>query len=241
MEERLQKAMARAGVASRRACEELILAGRVAVNGEVVTVLGTRVDPDVDEVVVDGVVLRLEPPKRYYLLHKPNGTLTTVSDDMGRRTVMDLLDVDTSGLFPVGRLDMDTEGLLIITSDGELAFRLTHPSYEVDKTYIADVRGRPSEEVLGRLRRGVRLEDGVTHPAKDVRLLDSGDGRSTVILTIHEGRKREVRRMFNKVGHPVIRLRRVVFGSVKLGALPVGQYRPLTEDEVTSLRANVNL
>lgn len=241
MEERLQKAMARAGVASRRQCEELILAGRVAVNGQVVTVLGTRVDAEQDEVAVDGAVIRLAPPKRYFLLHKPDGVLTTAHDPHGRRTVMDLIDVDRSGLFPVGRLDQDTDGFLLITNDGELAFRLTHPSYEVPKTYEAEVRGRLSEGALAQLRRGVRLEDGVTAPASDVEVLRSSGDRSVVRLTIHEGRKREVRRMLQKVGHPVVRLKRIAFAGLRLGALPVGQYRPLTEEEIRVLHEAVGL
>ena len=241
MEERLQKAMARAGVASRRQCEELILAGRVAVNGQVVTILGTRVEAERDEVAVDGVLLRLAPPKRYFVLHKPDGVLTTAHDPHGRRTVMDLIDVDRSGLFPVGRLDQDTDGFLLITNDGELAFRLTHPSYEVPKTYEAEVRGRLSDGALGQLRRGVRLEDGVTAPARDVEVLRSSGDRSVVRLTIHEGRKREVRRMLQKVGHPVVRLKRIAFAGLRLGALPVGQYRPLTEEEIKVLHEAVGL
>lgn len=232
--------MARAGVASRRNCEELILAGRVAVNGQVVDLLGTRVDPESDSVAVDGAEIKMETPKRYFVLHKPNGVLTSVSDDQGRRTVMDLLDVDLSGLFPVGRLDLDTEGLLLVTNDGELAFRLTHPRYEVAKTYVAEVRGRPAQEALHHLRRGVRLEDGVTAPA-EVAIVEGPRERSAVRLTIHEGKKREVRRMLQKVGHPVIRLQRVSFGPLSLGALPIGQYRPLTEDEVRSLCATVGM
>lgn len=241
MEERLQKAMARAGVASRRQCEDLILASRVVVNGHVVTVLGTRVDAEQDEVAVDGVVIKLAPPKRYFLLHKPDGVLTTAHDPHGRRTVMDLIDVDRSGLFPVGRLDQDTDGFLLITNDGELAFRLTHPSYEVPKTYEAEVRGRLSDGALGQLRRGVRLEDGVTAPARDVEVLPGRGDRSVVRLTIHEGRKREVRRMLQKVGHPVVRLKRIAFAGLKLGALPVGQYRPLTEEEIKVLHEAVGL
>jgi pseudouridine synthase len=241
LEERLQKAMARAGVASRRQCEELILAGRVAVSGQVVTILGTRVDAAKDQVAVDGVLVKLAPPKRYFLLHKPDGVLTTAHDPHGRRTVMDLIDVDRSGLFPVGRLDQDTDGFLLITNDGELAFRLTHPSYEVPKTYEAEVRGRLSEGALGQLRRGVRLEDGVTAPARDVEVLEGKGDRSVVRLTIHEGRKREVRRMLQKVGHPVVRLKRIAFAGLRLGALPVGQYRPLTEEEIKVLHEAVGL
>jgi 23S rRNA pseudouridine2605 synthase len=240
VEERLQKALARAGVASRRHSEELILAGRVAVNGEIITTLGTRVDPDQDSVSVDGQVIAMEPAKRYYMLHKPNGTITSVTDPYDRRTVLDLLDVDLDGLFPVGRLDQDTEGLLLITNDGELAFRLTHPRFTIPKTYLAHVRGTPDEDDLARLRRGVRLEDGITGPA-EVSVVDAPRDMATIRLTIAEGRKREVRRMLNKVGHPVIRLQRLELGPLKLGALPVGQYRPLTEDEVTGLRQCVGL
>lgn len=239
--ERLHKAMARAGVGSRRRCEELVVSGRVTVNGETVTLLGSRVDPERDIVAVDGVRLTLAPLKRYLMLHKPDGVITSVSDPMGRRTVMDLIDVDTSGLFPVGRLDQDTEGLLIITNDGELAFRLTHPSFGVPKTYVAEVRGRPDGKGLAQLRRGVRLEDGVTHPARDVRVLGATREGSIVTLTIHEGRKREVRRMMQKIGHPVIRLQRIAVGPLTLGALRRGEYRPLTIGEVARLAAAVGL
>jgi pseudouridine synthase len=235
VEERLQKALARAGVASRRHSEELIQAGRVSVNGQVVTTLGSRIDPESDTISVDGRDIALEPAKRHYMLHKPNGAITSVGDPFGRRTVLDLLDVDLEGLFPVGRLDQDTEGLLLITNDGDLAYRLTHPRFVVPKTYLAEVRGTPDEETLHHLRRGVRLEDGITGPA-EVSLADVKRDRAQVRITITEGRKREVRRMLQKVGHPVIRLQRVAFGPLKLGALPLGQYRPLTEDEVAALR-----
>ena len=233
--ERLQKVMARRGVASRRECEELILAGRVTVNGENVRELGTKVSAG-DLITVDGKKLEEEKMQRVYiLLNKPKGYVTTVKDPEGRRTVMDLVSGVKERIYPVGRLDYDTEGLLLLTNDGEIGFALTHPSHRVDKTYIAKVGGIPSRGALEALARGVKLEDGVTAPAQ-VRLLSRGR-QSQVELTIHQGKKRQVRRMLQAVGHPVISLRRVRFGPLTLEGLAPGSYRHLTHKEITALKA----
>lgn len=234
---RLQKFLARAGAASRRGSEDLMTAGRVTVNGRVVTELGAKVDPRVDEVAVDGSVVRLHDGPTYLLLHKPREVMTTMSDPQGRRTVADLFPPDApAGLFPVGRLDFDTEGLLLLTTDGDLAHVLMHPRHHVWKTYEATVQGVPDECDLLHLREGVVLDDGVTAPA-DVRLVARTGGRAVVELKIREGRKRQVRRMLSAVGHPVTRLVRVAFGPVLLGRLEPGAIRPLTDAEIAELRA----
>ena len=234
---RLQKYMAMCGVAARRKCEEIIAAGRVAVNGAVVTQMGTQVEEG-DRVTLDGQLITPEARKRYILYHKPAGEVTTVSDDKGRETVMDRFAGMDVRLYPVGRLDYDSEGLLLLTNDGELAQRLTHPSCEVDKTYLARVTGNPSGEALERLRRGVFMEgdERRTYPA-DVRVVRDESLYSDVLVTIHEGRNRQVRRMFDAVGHRVLLLRRVRFGPLELGALRRGEWRELTEDEIARLKA----
>ena len=237
--ERLQKFMARCGVASRRACETLIAQGRVRVNGRTVTEPGFKVDPDQDEVRVDGRVIRPAPGFRYIMLHKPAGYVTTVSDPQGRPTVMALVPADRR-LYPVGRLDLDTEGLLLLTDDGALAHRLTHPRYGVPKVYRARVAGVVGEEALARLRHGVMLDDGPTAPAR-VRLLRQDPAAALLEIELKEGRKRQVRRMCQAVGHPVLYLRRVAFGPLRLGRLPKGQYRSLTPAEVEALKRAAGL
>lgn len=234
---RLQKYMAMCGVAARRKCEEIIASGRVAVNGEIVSQMGAQVEEG-DRVTVDGQLITPEERKRYILYHKPAGEVTTVSDDKGRETVMDRFAGMDVRLYPVGRLDYDSEGLLLLTNDGELAQRLTHPSCEVDKTYLARVTGNPSGEALERLRRGVFMEgdERRTYPA-DVRVVRDESLYSDVLVTIHEGRNRQVRRMFDAVGHRVLMLRRVRFGPLELGALRRGEWRELTEDEIARLKA----
>lgn len=236
--ERLQKLLAAAGHGSRRSAEALILAGRVTVDGRVAT-LGERADPATQRVALDGHPLTSPPAAVVWMLHKPVGVVVSAADERGRRTVYTLLSNAPPGLRYVGRLDRDTEGLLLLTTDGELAHRLAHPRYEVTKTYEAEVEGEPPPAALDLLRRGVRLEDGVTAPAA-VDLLARGV-RSRVRLVLREGRKREVRRMLAAVGHPVTRLVRVAFGTVALGDLPAGQARPLTPDEERALRAQVGL
>lgn len=230
--ERLQKYLARAGIASRRKSEEYILAGRVEVNGEAVTGLGTRVNPG-DTVSFDGSPVEPEPLE-YYLLNKPAGVICSARDPQGRRTVVDLVS-SQARLFPVGRLDMDTTGLLLLTNDGQLAHSLMHPRFEVDKVYKAVVRGRVTESRLDPVRRGMELEDGLTSPG-EVRIIDHGDDRSTVELTIHEGRKRQVRRMMESLGHEVIVLHRKNYAMFNDTGLKQGQYRSLTRDELEELK-----
>jgi 23S rRNA pseudouridine2605 synthase len=226
--ERLQKTLARLGFGSRRVCDDLIEDGRVTVNGEV-AVLGRRIDLEHDTVIVDGVPVGVRPDLVYYLLHKPAGVVTTAADTHGRATVLELVP-DEPRVFPVGRLDMDTEGLLLLTNDGDLAHRLTHPSFGVDKDYLAHVEGQPNAAAVTRLRKGVELEDGITAPAK-VALLDP----SLLRIVIHEGRKRQVRRMCEAVGHPVIRLVRTRIGSLTDTKLKAGEWRQLTSEEVIAL------
>lgn len=269
-EMRLQKFLARAGVASRRHAEELIAAGRVTVNGAAVTEMGVKVTPGADIVAVDGAIAQLPEENHTFMLHKPAGYVTTMSDPQGRATVAALMADELAahpGLFPVGRLDTDTTGLLLFTDDGELGHGLLHPRRHVEKTYLALVEGVPGETDLWQLREGVVLDDGPTLPA-DVRLLTGvesawaagliGEGKgasgyrqrhggkrgrnalaakgSYVEVRLREGRNRQVRRMLEAVGHPVIALHREAFGPLALGDVPRGACRPLTEGEVTCLK-----
>ena len=226
--ERLQKVLARAGIGSRRVCEDLIEDGRVRVNGEV-AVLGRRVEPDSDLVEVDGAAIGVRPGLVHYLLNKPTGVVTTAEDPQGRPTVVDLVP-DEPRVFPVGRLDLDTEGLLLLTNDGELTHRLTHPSFGVDKEYVAHVVGAPTRAELRVLREGVELDDGPTAPAQ-VALV----APEVIRIVIHEGRNRQVRRMCEAIGHPVQRLVRTRIGPLADRRLKPGQWRPLTVEEVRAL------
>ncbi len=232
--ERLQKYMAAAGVASRRKCEELITSGRVKVNGQVVTELGCKVNPVTDKVEVDGNALAAGDRKIYILLNKPAGILSSATDDRGRKTVVDLIKGVDERLYPVGRLDFDTEGLLLLTNDGTLTNGLIHPRYKVDKTYHAVVKGIPDKGALLRLAKGIELDDGPTHPAK-VKVLQANNGKALVEITIHEGRKRQVRRMFDAVGYPVVNLKRVQVGFLTLERLKPGEYRHLSQQELKRL------
>lgn len=237
---RLQKFLARAGAASRRGSEDLMTAGRVSVNGQVVTELGAKVDPAVDVVEVDGTVVSLENECAYLALNKPAGVITTMDDPQGRPTVADLVTLKNHpGLFPVGRLDRDTTGLLLFTTDGELGHRLLHPRHKVPKLYRAIVDGAVTDADLDPLRAGIPLDDGPTAPA--IVQLGSSGNHSEVDITIREGRKRQVRRMFSAIGHPVIELHRLSFGPVELGDLPEGRTRILTTEEVRALRTEVGL
>lgn len=242
----MQKVLARAGIASRRAAEGLIAAGRVTVNGIVVDRLGSTVDPEEDFIAVDGRPIALGRPRTYLLLNKPPGYLSTVRDERGRPTVMDLLPPDvTARVYPVGRLDRDTEGLLVLTDDGELTHRLTHPRFGLEKEYLALVRGRPSVEALWRLSEGVVIDGRRTSHARvafaeDVPL-PQGPGESWVRIVIREGRERQVRLMCRAVGHPVWRLLRVREGPIELGDLPPGATRSLTSEEIAALRAEAGL
>ena len=237
MLQRLQKVLAAAGVGSRRHCEALIATNRVAVDGEPVTQLGTKVDPDRAHITVDGKPLQGPPEKVHILLNKPVGYTSTRFDPHAKHTVIELVPDAGAFLYPVGRLDVNTSGLLILTNDGELANLLTHPSHGISKTYTAVVRGRVSARALRELEKGVVLEDGVTAPAR-ARLISYSRERdaSTVEITIHEGRKRQVRRMFEAVGHHLLQLARVRLGTLELGGLREGQSRRLTKKEVSELR-----
>lgn len=232
---RLQKYLARAGVASRRACEAIILAGRVSVNGAVVTELGTKVVLERDTVEVDGKVVLLGDSQVILMLNKPKGYLTSMSDPFSRACVSDLIPTDRyPGIFPVGRLDCNTTGLLLFTTDGELGNKLLHPREHVDKTYHALVAGHVSPDALRQLESGVVLEDGITSPAK-AEVIKKTKKNTWLSLTIHEGRKRQVRRMCEAVGFPVKELQRVSFGPLSLGDLKQGSYRELTAVECREL------
>ena len=231
--ERLQRALARAGFGSRRACEELIAAGRVTVNGTVAT-LGDRIDPAIDEVRVKGDRIVVDPEMRYVAFHKPKGVTTTMKDAHAERDLRTYLP-EGPRVFPVGRLDRDTEGLLLLTNDGELAHRLAHPRHGVEKEYLAEVDGVPQSKHLGQLKRGVELDDGRAK-ALDARLAGRTGDRGAVRIVMTEGRKREVRRMLAAVGLPVRRLIRVRVGPITLGQLPAGTVRDLEPDEVRALQ-----
>ena len=231
---RLQKLLALAGIASRRKSEELMLDGQVEVNGEVVTRLGTKVDPARDVIRVEGRRLPPVSEKVYLVVNKPRGVVSTMSDPEGRRTLQDLVADRPERLFHVGRLDTDTSGLIILTNDGDFAHRLAHPSYEVDKTYVAEVRGQVWPKVVKQLLGGVTLEDGPVTVSR-ARVVESAPGKSIVELVIHEGRNRIVRRLLDHVGHPVTRLTRTQIGPVKLGRLKSGELRELTGEELGEL------
>jgi 23S rRNA pseudouridine2605 synthase len=232
---RLNRFLARSGAASRRGADALIEAGRVRLNGETVTRLGTTVDPGRDLVELDGVTVALPELLTYIALNKPPGYVVTMSDPQGRRTVTHLVTGVPAGVVPVGRLDAGTAGLLILTDDGELAHRIAHPSYEIDKVYEVEAKGTLSEDERLKLERGLMLDGRLTAPAA-VRVVSTARGITVAEMTIHEGRKRQVRRMFELVGHPVTRLTRTQVGPVELGELPPGRWRHLNEDELRALR-----
>ncbi len=227
--ERLQRALARAGLGSRRACEELIRDGRVTVNGRV-AMLGDRVMADRDRVAVDGITLNVVPDVRDYAFNKPPGVVSTLSDPQGRPDLTTFLP-DGPRVFPVGRLDRETEGLLLMTNDGELANRLTHPRHGVEKEYLAEVGGAPAERALAKVRRGVELDDGLAR-ALDASVVGTSRGRGAIRIVMGEGRKREVRRLLDAVGLPVLRLVRVRVGPIRLERMTPGEVRPLTPEEV---------
>lgn len=232
--ERLQKVLAAAGAGSRRKCEELILAGRVEVDRRVVTKLGTRVDPGAQQIRLDGEVLS-QPKLVYYALNKPSGVICTNRDPSGRARAVDLVPAGAGRLFTVGRLDLYSEGLILVTNDGQLANQLAHPRYGVRKTYRVLVAGHPTREVLDGLRRGVRLAEGLARPVH-VRPKKRHKDSTILEMVLDEGRNREIRRVLARVGHKVLRLARIAVGPVRLGNLPSGTYRPLTRREVQSLR-----
>lgn len=235
--ERLNKYLASCGAASRRGADKLIQDGRVRVNGKVVTELGTSVNPANDSVTVDGVRVKPVAEYTYIMLYKPKGCITTVNDELGRKTVYDYLtDIDVPHLVPVGRLDYDTEGLLLLTNDGDLTFSLTHPSHEVEKTYIVKVEGEMPEHKLAQLRKGVVI-DGVKTNRSRVKLLEYKDGITRLRVSITEGRNRQVRKMFEAVEREVIFLKRIAVGELRLGGLARGAYRYLTDAEIAYLKS----
>ena len=233
---RLQKYIAMCGKASRRGAEQMITDGRVRVNGERVVQLGTKVEIGADTVAVDGVELTAVKKKYYIMLNKPAGYLSTVSDDFDRPTVIDLLSEEIkTRIFPVGRLDYETEGLLLMTNDGDFAYRVTHPKFELGKTYVATVGAGLTIAGLNKLRRGVRLEEFKTSPA-EVELLNSDANKAVVKITIHEGKNRQVRKMFAAVGNNVQELERIAIGEIRLGRTKEGHYRKLTREEIEYLK-----
>lgn len=240
MQEKLHKYMASCGVASRRKSEALILEGAVEVNGETITNLGYRIDPLQDVVKVKGKIIHLPKEKKYYMFFKPEGYLTTTHDPEGRPTIFDLLPELKGKVNPVGRLDKDTEGLLFLTNDGEFAFRLTHPKFEVKKTYRVIVQGELTPRAIHTLETGVKLEDGLTAPAK-VGFIEKRHKKTLVEITIHEGKKRQVRRMFEAVGFPVVFLKRIEVDRIVLKNIDKGQYRELTSKELIRLKSRLQL
>jgi len=231
--ERIQKVLARAGVASRRAIEEMIVGGRIRVNGKRAE-LGRRIDTSKDVVEVDGSRVPLAADLVYYLMNKPVGVVTTASDEAGRETVIDLLDDVDARVYPVGRLDLDSGGALLLTNDGDLALRLTHPRYGVHKTYLAEVEGSVKDKTVRQIAKGVELEDGVTAPMR-ARLVERTPGGTLIEMALAEGRNRQIRRMLEAVGHPVRRLVRTAIGPLMLGRLKPATYRRLKPDEVREL------
>ncbi len=232
---RLEKFLARSGIASRRTAQKQIITGRVTVNDERVLIPGTHIEPDIDLIEVDGQRVEGTPEQIYLMLNKPPGYVTTVRDERHRPTVMEFVKDIPERIYPVGRLDRDTEGLLLLTNDGEFANRLTHPRHEVKKTYIAWVRGKPSRKAIHQLSKGVRIEGGFTSKA-EIAPISHRQDHTQFRITIHEGKKRQIRRMFQAVKHEVTFLKRIAIGGLVLGDLPVGQYRMLSAAEIDSLR-----
>jgi len=237
MKERLQKILARSGAGSRRTAEQYISEGRVSINGKVVTDMGVKVDPADHEIRLNGKPIHCTEEKIYILLNKPTGYVTTLSDPQGRPIVTSLLQGIGQRVFPVGRLDLDTEGALLLTNDGELAQRILHPSFEITKTYVAKVAGRPSVEARERLARGIELEGRRTSPAK-LKVLRETPQFSVIEIIIHEGRKRQVRKMFAAIGHRVLALKRIAYGRLKLGSLPAGKYRIIGKKDIEKILAS---
>lgn len=233
---RLQKYLAVSGVASRRNAEKMILDGRVAVNGMIVTEMGVQVDEAVDVVLVDGLPVHPETEKHYIAYNKPLGEVTTVSDPEGRATVMDRFRDYPVRLFPVGRLDYDSEGILLLSNDGEMMNRVLHPSFEIKKLYLVRASNNVSDAEIFQMRKGVMIDGRMTSPA-EVRLIRREAFYTDLLVTIHEGRNRQVRKMISAIGHQVVHLKRVQFGPVILGDLPSGMWRKLTEDEIKKLKA----
>lgn len=234
MKERLHKYMAQCGVASRRKCEEIVFSGRVKVNGEIINNI-VMIDDENDIVELDGKVIRLEEKKVYIIINKPTDIITSVKDQFQRKTVIDLIDIKER-VFPVGRLDYDTSGILLLTNDGDVAYKMSHPSHEIDKVYEAEVLGHFSEKEIYSFKNGLQIEDYVTSPS-EINIISEKKDVSLVEITIHEGRNRQVRKMCEKVGHPVLRLKRIKFGKLELGDLKPGEWRYLMDKEVEYLKS----
>ena len=232
---RLQKYLAQAGIASRRKSEELILQGLIKVNNKIVRELGFQVDDKNDIIEYKGKKVRIPQENVYLLMHKPTGYVTTSKDQFNRPTVLDLIKKVKTRVYPVGRLDYDTSGLLLLTNDGDLTYRITHPKHEIPKTYTATVKGVPSKEDLDKLRVGLKIENYITSPAHVI-FISKTDTTSKIQITIHEGKNRQVRKMFESIGFPVKKLKRIAIGKVKLGTLPIGEYRPLLSYEIEYLK-----
>ena len=239
MEERLQKFLARNGVDSRRKCEQHILEGKVSVNGNVVNKLGEKINPEVDIVKFDGKIVQNNKDELVYiLLNKPEGYITTVKDQFDRESVLDLVTDIKERVYPIGRLDYETSGLLLLTNDGDLTYKLTHPKHEVDKTYVARVKGKLTKEEIERFKTGLKIEDYTTAPAKlKVIKYDEQRDSSLLEIKIHEGKNRQVRKMCKAINHPVLRLKRTAMGKIRIGECEIGKYRYLTEDEVKYLKS----
>jgi 23S rRNA pseudouridine2605 synthase len=234
MEERLQKYMAHCGIASRRKCEEFILAGKVTVNGIIVTELGTRINSKSDKILVDGVLIQPEERKLYIALNKPEGYVTTVKDERNRPTVLDLILVEER-IYPIGRLDYNTSGLLLLTNDGDVYNKVIHPRKAINKIYIALVRGLITKDKIEKFKIGIDIGDYITAPAS-IEILSTDKNNTKVRIIIHEGKNRQIRRMCEKIGNPVIELKRVKVGDISLGNLPSGKWRELTDEEITYLK-----
>ncbi|MCD6385425.1 rRNA pseudouridine synthase [Candidatus Sumerlaeota bacterium] len=241
MKERLHKYMARCGVASRRKCEELIFSGKVRVNGEIVREPGTKIDPGVDRVEVEGRLVSEPEESIYIMLNKPPGYITSAEDSFNRPTVFELVKDVRKRVFSVGRLDLNSRGLLLLTNDGELAYRLTHPRYKVEKEYIVKINGVPTARELRQLEEGVELEGGYRTQQAQLKVLDRTNNTATVSVVISEGRKRQVKRMFSAIGYRVMDLRRIRIGDIHLGKLPEGRWRYLRKGEIKKLKTSVGL
>ncbi|MEW6584142.1 MAG: pseudouridine synthase [Nitrospirota bacterium] len=234
MEKRLQKILSEMGIASRRKAEDLILEGRITVNGRLGT-LGAKADPQKDHIKLDGKLLIRPEPKVYIMLNKPRGVVTTLYDPEGRQTVKDFLKNVKYRVYPVGRLDYDSEGLLLLTNDGDFAHDMLHPSKKISKTYFVKVKGEPEDNKIEKLRKGIKLVEGMTAPAK-IKRLRSTENNMWYEMTIYEGRKRQIRRMFQDVGHPVLKLKRIKIDGLSLGDLKPGAYRFLTAEEIERVK-----
>lgn len=238
-EERLQKILSRAGISSRRAAEKIILEGRVTVDDKIISELGAKADTEKNKICVDGKILKFDEEKIYILLNKPKNFLCTVKDDRGRKTVLDLVKNISERIYPVGRLDFDSEGLIILTNDGELTNLLLHPKFKINKTYRAKIFGELTDEKIKKLRAGIELDDGLTAPA-EVFVISREKNFSVVEITIHEGRNRQIRRMFAAVGCEVKKLIRIKFANLTLKGVESGKFRRLTENEIKNLKEHLS-